>query len=166
MEAKLTRKAITSKEFGKKNEDYWFGLDGSDAGWEAIVFDVKEPIDNNNISQFNRKINTTLLNNVPAFGDNAVYKYYFAPKDVTITALNGKKYTITAKSSASDVNWNMLYCKYVTIPKADSHKWDEAKLDEILTNCAIDYTKGAFNNIKLYAVNNNEYTRYILKECL
>ena len=159
MEAKVKRAAITSKEFGKKNEDYWFGLDGKDAGWEAIVFDVKEPIDGNDIQYFNRKINTTLLNNVPAFGEDEVWKYYFAPKNVTITALNGKTYTITAQSSATDANWNMLYCKYITTPNADKHEWKEATLDKILKDCAIDYTKGAFNNVNLYAVNNNVYTQ-------
>ena len=159
MEAKVTRAAITSKEFGKKNEDYWFGLDGKDAGWDAIVFDVNEPIDGNDIMKFNREINNSLLGNVPAFGEDEVWKYYFAPKNVTITALNGKTYTITAQSSATDANWNMLYCKYITTPNADKHEWKEATLDKILTDCAIDYTKGAFNNTTLYAKEGTTYTK-------
>ena len=157
MTVSLTRKDIGSVKFAKKNDNYWFGLDGADNGWDAIVFDVKEPTDGGDIIQINRDIRTTLLTNMEAI--NEAHKYYFVPKDVQIKALNGKTYTITAKSGAGDTKWNTLYCKYIITPKADAHTYNEATLDEVLTNCAIDYAKGAFTNDKLYAVNGNNYTQ-------
>ena len=73
----------------------------------------------------------------------ATHKYYFVPEAVTVG-----DYTITPQSSAADVEYNTLYCKYVT----DSHKFDKAKLQETLANCAVKYNAGAFNNTTLYAV--------------
>jgi hypothetical protein len=155
MTVSLTRKDIGAITFQSKNDNYWFGLDGADGGWDAIIFDVKEPTDGGNIKQFNRDIRTTLLGNMEKITDT--HKYFFVPKTVSIKALNGKTYTITPQSGASDVKWNHLYCKY--LPAVDMHLYDEAKLDEILTNCAIDYNLGAFTNDKLYAVTGGTYTQ-------
>ena len=47
-----------------------------------------------------------------------------------------------------------MYCKYDN----DSHKFDKAKLQETLANCAVKYNAGAFENTKLYAVKNGVYT--------
>jgi len=38
------------------------------------------------------------------------------------------------------------------------HEWDEAKLETILGQCAIDYNAGAFTNTRLYAKKGNAYT--------
>ena len=154
MEANLTRADIASTKFAEKNDNYWFGLDGSDAGWEAAVFDVKEPVDGGDIILINRGVRSTLVGNTEKITEN--HKYYFAPKPVSITALNGKAYTITPQSSASDTKWNKLICKYIT---ADTHVWSEATLDATLNKCAIDYSAGAFNNAALYAVNAGTYTK-------
>jgi hypothetical protein len=155
MTAKISRKEY-KVEFAKKNEDYWFGLDGKDAGWDAIIFDVKEPTNGGDIIQISRNVPSTLLGNAVAIKN--AHKYYFAPKNEEIIALPTeitgkapKKYLVTARSGQYDANWNTLYCKYITTPKADSHPWNEATLDEVIQNCAIDYTKGAFTNDKLYA---------------
>jgi hypothetical protein len=156
MTVNITRKGY-GVEYAKKNDNYWFGLDGSDGGWDAIILDVKEPTDGGDIIQIDREIRSTLLGNVEAIKE--AHKYYFAPKNEQITAMNGKKYTITAQSAASDVKWNKLYCKYITTPQADTHVWSEATLDEIIDKCAIDYTKGAFTNDKLYALLNGTYTQ-------
>ena len=156
MTVNITRKT-NSVEYAKKNDNYWFGLDGADGGWDAIIFDVKEPTDGGDIIQINRDIRTTLLGNVEAIKN--VHKYYFAPKNEQITALNGKKYTITAQSGAGDTKWNHIYCKYIVTPTADVHEWKEATLDEVIDKCAIDYEKGAFTNDKLYALYNGTYTQ-------
>ena len=155
MTVSLTRKDIGAITFQSKNDNYWFGLDGADGGWDAIILDVKEPTDGGDIIQFNRDIRSTLLGNMEKISDT--HKYFFVPKTVSIKAMNGKTYTITPQSGASDVKWNHLYCKY--LPAVDMHLYDEAKLDEILTNCAIDYNLGSFTNDKLYAVNGGTYTQ-------
>jgi hypothetical protein len=155
MTVSLTRKDIGPITFAQKIDNYWFGLDGADGGWDAIILDVKEPTDGGNIKQINREIRSTLVGNMEKITDT--HKYFFVPKNVQIKALNGKTYTITAQSGPSDVKWNHLYCKY--LPGVDMHVYDEAKLDEILTNCAIDYNQGAFTNDKLYAANNGTYTQ-------
>ena len=151
----ISRRNVNTVAFGEKNINYWYGLDGSDEGTQAIVLDVKEPVNWGNISTFNRMINSTLVGNEP----KTAGKYYFMPKTTTIKAQDGTVYTLTPQSSASDVAYARLYCKYITTPAADWHAYDEAKLGEILNACAIDYTKGAFANQALYAKAGTTYTK-------
>ena len=72
---------------------------------------MKEPVDGGDIILINRGVRSTLVGNTEKITEN--HKYYFAPKPVSITALNGKAYTITPQSSASDTKWNKLICKYI-----------------------------------------------------
>lgn len=136
----LTRDNIGKVAFGEKNENYWFGLNGSDEGKEAVVFDVKEPIDGGNIVTFNRGVRSTLVGNMEKV--DGTRKYYFAPvKDINITAQNGTSYKLTVAS-------DQLVCKYVS---GNNHKFDVNTLDNVLNTCAIDYSAGVFNNNKLFA---------------
>ena len=152
----LTRDVVGSVTFATKNKNYWFKLDGTPnvtgADAKAFVLDVKEPTDGGDIVTINRGIRSTLVENIETGFTNG-HKYYFAPKATSVVAQDGKTYTVTPKSSATDVTYNKLYCKHVTAPVADEHVWDEATLDKTLEECAIDYnaTKGAFTNDKLYA---------------
>ena len=152
----LTRDVVGSVTFATKNKNYWFKLDGTPnvtgADAKAFVLDVKEPTDGGDIVSINRGIRSTLVENIETGFTNG-HKYYFAPKATSVVAQDGKTYTVTPKSDATDVTYNKLYCKHVTAPVADEHVWDEATLDKTLEECAIDYnaTKGAFTNDKLYA---------------
>ena len=152
----LTRDVVGSVTFATKNKNYWFKLDGTPnvtgADAKAFVLDVKEPTDGGDIVTINRGIRSTLVENIETGFTNG-HKYYFAPKATSVVAQDGKTYTVTPKSSATDVTYNKLYCKHVTAPVADEHVWDEATLDKTLEECAIDYNaeKGAFTNDKLYA---------------
>ena len=152
----LTRDVVGSVTFATKNKNYWFKLDGTPnvtgADAKAFVLDVKEPTDGGDIVTINRGIRSTLVENIETGFTNG-HKYYFAPKATSVVAQDGKTYTVTPKSSPTDVTYNKLYCKHVTAPVADEHVWDEATLDKTLEECAIDYnaTKGAFTNDKLYA---------------
>lgn len=159
MTVDLTRATIGTNKFGEKINNYWFSLTGQDGGKEAIVFDVKEPTDGGNINSFTRGIRSTLVNNVE--NTTGTHKYYFAPINVTVKDENngGATYTITSASSAADVNYNNIFCKYITAPVADKHAYSVDKLNELLENCAIDYAKGAFNNDALYAVIGSTYTK-------
>ena len=140
MTVTLTRKNIEKVAFGEKNENYWFGLDGSDAGKEAVVFDVKEPIDNGNIVTFNRGVRSTLLGNIEKV--DGTHKYYFAPvKAISIKAQNGTTYNLTVAS-------DKLVCKYIP---TNTHDYSTSTLDNVLNTCAIDYAAGVFTNNKLYA---------------
>lgn len=95
-------------------------------------------------------------------------KYFFTPETTTITALNGKKYTITPQSGASDKDWNNMYSIYYLgsgskyYPVADDavHAWtSEAAANDVISKCAIAYAKGVFNNTSLYAVTGTTYTK-------
>lgn len=50
----IGRATIPTVAFGEKNNNYWYGLDGSDNGLEAIVFDAKAPYDGGDIQTNNR----------------------------------------------------------------------------------------------------------------
>lgn len=142
--------------FGELIPEYWKGLDGSENGKEAVIFDVKEPTDRGNIIGISRKVTSTLKGNVaklPIIDGIYYHKYYFVPEPVVVG-----DYTITPQKDASDVRWNKLFCKYIA---TDSHVFSKAKLQETLEGCAIDYAEGAFNNVKLYAVKKGS-TRHVL----
>ena len=170
----LNRANITATTFGNKNANYWFAqldnkefVDGAilkaenPSTWTSkaniIALDVREPRDGGNINTFSRGVRSTLVENTEAM--TATHKYYFVPKNTTVTAQNGKVYTITAQSSAADTKWNNLFCKYVTAPTTDVHPYNDATLDELLNKCAIKYDAGAFNNVYLYAENGGVYTK-------
>lgn len=144
--------------FAEKNVNYWFDREtGADAGLSGIVFDVKEPMDGGDIVAYNNWIMVTLKGN--NFSNTAAgEKFYFTPKTTELTALNGKKYTITPQSSATDVKYNNMYCLYLN----DKHAYvvgDEAANNATINSCAIDYNEGVFTNDALYAVNGNVYTK-------
>lgn len=157
MQITLTRAGVTSVTFGEKNNNYWYGLDGSDDGLEAIVLDVEAPRDDKDIINIEHEIRNTLVRNNESITDD--HKYYFVPDQLTsVVAQDGNTYTITPQSSASDGSYNQLYCLYVTSPIADKHDYDRSTLDELLNKCVINYNKGAFTNNKLYAKNGSTYT--------
>ena len=70
MTISLTRKDIGTVNFAKKNDNYWFGLNGADNGWDAVIFDVKEPTDGGDIMAINREIPSTLLGNKVTFNED------------------------------------------------------------------------------------------------
>lgn len=158
MEINLTRKPITSVKFGDKITNYWFADNGADGGKDAIALDVQAPRDDQDINTISHAIRANLVGNTEKITD--AHKYYFVPDQTTsVTAQNGKVYTITPMSSATDVAAKSLYCLRVTAPRADVHEYNRNTLDKLLNECTIDYTKGAFANNKLYAVSGGVYTQ-------
>ena len=152
----LTRKQNTAVALTEKNSNHWFdAVTGADGGKTAIVNDIHEPISGNYANTFNNSIAKTFVGNKATTG-TLTNKYYFVPKNVTITAQNGKTYTITAKSSATDTKWNALVDKYV---ENHADVYDETKLADQLNACAVDYNEGVFTNNALYAEYNGIYTK-------
>ena len=135
-------RANNNQTFGELIPEYWKGLDGSENGKDAVIFDVQEPKDGGDILGISRKVTSTLKGNVAKLV--GTHKYYFVPEPVVVG-----DYTITPQKDASDTEWNKLICKYIT---GDSHVFSKAKLQETLESCAIKYAEGAFKNDKLYAV--------------
>lgn len=89
-----------------------------------------------------------------------VAKYFFTPEATEITALNGKKYTISPKKSAGDALYNKLIPYYPAEPINESHVWaSETAANDIISKCAIDFEGGVFNNVELYAEYKGGYTR-------
>lgn len=142
-------RANNNQTFGELIPEYWKGLDGSENGKDAVIFDVQEPKDGGDILGISRKVTSTLKGNVAKLV--GTHKYYFVPEPVVVGG-----YTITPQRSAADTKWNKLFCKYII---GDSHVFSKAKLQETLEGCAINYADGAFMNEDLYAVKGTSYVK-------
>ncbi len=159
----ISRATVANVTTSEKNTNYWFAQDGNDDGLDAIIFNVNQPLDDKDTKVFNRAILSTYKGNAltvaPAVASK---KFFFAPKNTSIKALNGKTYTITPKRSATDEKWNAFVCLYdLHQPgKYTTHKWGtDAQNKSILEKCAINYEDGVFTNNALYAMSNNVYTQ-------
>ena len=157
MPVTIDRKQGPESTLKNKNAEYWYKIDGTDNGWDAIIFNVNQPVDGRNTTVFNRSIKSTFLgpNNV-TFGGNALnaYKFFFAPIETTVAG-----YTITPQKSASDANYNRFICKY-HVDGTTVHKWGTAAQNkEIMQKCAIAYNEGVFTNKELYAKKGTSYIK-------
>jgi len=170
--AKIDRKKL-SDVFGLKNDNYWYDwTTGAIDGWSSTVIDIKEPRDGHEIkvdfAPWKYEFHESLIENLentsgtPSALDagNNLHKYYFAPKNETVTGKgpDGKTVTrtITAYHPTEQPNYNKLQCKYSA---TDIHAWEEAKLNETLQKCAIRYDWGAFTNKNLYSYDGTTYTK-------
>lgn len=138
--AKVNNKKTNTYAFGDKNVDmYWF-----DNG-KVVQFDAVNPFNGGFLSTINRSVRSTLMNNIESF--NAPHhSYYFVPGEITVKdEYTGKTYTLTPQSSASDVAYNQVFCKYVS---TDVIAYKDA--ESHLATCALDITKGAYANTGLY----------------
>lgn len=138
--AKVNNKVTNTYAFGDKNVDmYWF-----DNG-KVVQFDAVNPFNGGYLATINRSVRSTLMNNIESF--NAPHhRYYFVPGEITVKdEYTGKTYTLTPQSSASDVAYNQVFCKYVS---TDVIAYKDA--ESHLATCALDIDKGAYANTGLY----------------
>lgn len=138
--AKVNNKKTNTYAFGDKNVDmYWF-----DNG-KVVQFDAVNPFNGGFLSTINRSVRSTLMNNIESF-NAPQHRYYFVPGEITVKdEYTGKTYTLTPQSSATDVAYNQVFCKFVpteviAYKDAESH----------LATCALDINKGAYANTGLY----------------
>lgn len=138
--AKVNNKKTNTYAFGEKNDKmYWF-----DNG-KVVQFDAVNPFNGGYLATINRSVRSTLMNNIESF-NAPQHRYYFVPGEITVKdEYTGKTYTLTPQSSASDVAYNQVFCKFVptdviAYKDAESH----------LATCALDITKGAYANTGLY----------------
>ena len=173
MTAKITRSTFNGGKLEGKINEYWFKADGNDEGFDAIALDVFHPYDNGDIKIISHEIRNTFVNNLEKVGKT--HKFYFEPKSYTITAQNGKVYTVTPVASTQGTGvGDQLICKYNAanyicgdfrenpkrvdvehnVPANDKHAYPAAAADlkKTLENCAINYNAGVYNNSKLYAI--------------
>lgn len=138
--AKVNNKKTTTYTFGEKNEKmYWF-----DNG-KVVQFDAVNPYNGGYLSTINRSVRSTLLKNIESF-NAPMHHYYFVPGEITVTdEYTGKTYTLTPQSSASDVKYNQVFCKYVS---TDVIAYKDA--ESHLATCALDINKGAYADSILY----------------
>lgn len=138
--AKVNNKKTTTYTFGEKNEKmYWF-----DNG-KVVQFDAVNPYNGGYLSTINRSVRTTLLKNIESF-NAPMHHYYFVPGEITVTdEYTGKTYTLTPQSSASDVKYNQVFCKYVS---TDVIAYKDA--ESHLATCALDINQGAYADSILY----------------
>ena len=133
-------------------DNYWYATDGAKNGWNALMFDIREPRDGENTNTYNRGIEESMLslstglnkswffngmNSDDRLTTQPTHKYYFAPKDINITAQDGVTYTITA-FNGTNTDFNKLVCLYNS---TDKHNFYDAagnsQLDATLNTCAI-----------------------------
>lgn len=138
--AKVNNKVTNTYAFGNKNVDmYWF-----DNG-KVVRFDVVNPFKGGDISTINRSVRSTLLKNKENW-TAPQHSYYFVPGEITVKdEYTDKTYTLTPQSSATDVAYNQVFCKYVS---TDVIAYKDA--ESHLATCALDITKGAYANTGLY----------------
>lgn len=165
----VTRNQIKSY-ISEKNSNYWVAIDGNDNGWDAIPFNFPYPQSGKVPTEWTNNIFNTFIQNKVVVADENVTatKFFFLPINTEIVDQDGTKWTITTKSSATDVKWNQLICKYI---ESDVHEWptimgldgeaqtDVTKMAEILKSCATDYNNGAFVRNTLYATDGVTYTK-------
>lgn len=138
--AKVNNKKTNTYAFGEKNDKmYWF-----DNG-KVVQFDVVNPFDGGDIETINRSVRSTLIKNIESF-NAPKHRYYFVPGEITVKdEYTGKTYTLTPQSSATDVAYNQVFCKYVS---TDVIAYKDA--ESHLATCALDINKGAYANMNLY----------------
>jgi hypothetical protein len=203
MTLKLTRGTIANTGIKEKNNNYWYKYTGNDNGWDAVIWNPWYPENGGNTKTFRQYLNSTFTgpnkvnftNTGATYADNANdatrnarAKYYFTPYEFQITAQDGTKYTITARSGKNDERWNAFVCKYLRWENDGSnnrfnhinndgtchnlhwysasndktyteHKWGTPEQNKkIHQNCAIDYNDGVYTNATLYAVKSGSYS--------
>lgn len=138
--AKVNNKKTNTYAFGQKNVDmYWF-----DNG-KVVQFDAVNPFNGGYLATINRSVRSTLIKNIESF-NAPKHRYYFVPGEITVKdEYTGKTYTLTPQSSATDVAYNQVFCKFVptdviAYKDAESH----------LATCALDINQGAYANTGLY----------------
>lgn len=155
----LTR-AKTGVKMSSKIDNYWFAhQDGARNGWDNVVFDASEPMNGGSIKKWAANVPSTITGNKAWTG---THKYYFVPTTITVKASEGTRdgkehtYYISPVMNNTEVDGAKLFCKYI-FTNAEKHAFPtkENELEKLLNDCAIDYTKGAFNNNVLYAKDGN-----------
>lgn len=138
--AKVNNKKTNTYAFGDKNLNmYWF-----DNG-KVVQFDVVNPFNGGDIETINRSVRSTLIQNTENW-NAPQHRYYFVPGEITVKdEYTGKTYTLTPQSSATDVAYNQVFCKFVS---TDVVAYKDA--ESHLATCALDINKGAYANTVLY----------------
>ena len=139
MTTTITRK-INSEKFGTKDASYWYAFNGSEDGWDAIVFNAHRPTDGGSIATINRTITSTLEGNTEnTFAKNKAHKYYFEPKEVKITTQDGE-YTITPVGNASLPYYVINRSNRPATETAINTAINQAKGDKLI--CKYSYENG------------------------
>ena len=195
----IKRADVPTSEVSKKDENYWYNWEGSWAPfWKNKSADRLQSIANNTpypedgLGNTSRTVpwrNEILANwdgnkvNIKTTGTStttAASKFYFAPFEYEITALDGTVYIVTPRRGSGDNIYNKFICKYWneqhTYQLNQSDPFDSAKLlenNKILNQCAIKYgpdeigagfdaseypqLDGVFSNDTLYAIAKSAY---------
>lgn len=159
----LNRATVAESGIKEKNANYWYAESGDDDGWDAVVWNPYYPQNGKNTRLYEQELASTFVgNNVQFTGTglaacpdpHSMAKFYFTPDAFEIKAQSGQVYVITPKHPTYAPNYNQFFCKY----HGEKHAWGTAEQNKILhEKCAIDYTKGVYENTNLYAVKKAAY---------
>ncbi len=147
----LTRAKVEKFAIKEKNPNYWYALDGNDAGFDAFVFNCNSPLNGGSIESWSRNILDNFIGNNVILTDvitganltGASHKFYFTPQTKEVVETdpvtgNTTTWIITPQSSATDTDYKMLIPEYAT--DAKKHEWvSEENANEWINKCAISY---------------------------
>ena len=127
---------------GTKLDNYWYGLDGNNAGWNAMIFNPAYPANNVDVEQVWQ--GTT----VSAFEGNGItwglsslntkgHKFFFVPQNIIIKVLTRagslknkedikdsdyEEWVITPAKDDDDATWKSLICEK-NVEHTNVHTW-------------------------------------------
>lgn len=153
----LSRANVDKFGIKEKNPNYWYALNGNDAGFDAFVFNCNSPLNGGSIESWSRNILDNFIGNNVILTDvtGASHKFYFTPQTKEVVETdpvtgNTTTWIITPQKSSTDTDYKMLWPVYET--DAKKHEWvSEENANEWINKCAISYDNGVYANRTLYA---------------
>ena len=153
---KVNRAEVPTSITSKRDENYWYNWEGSWAPyWKQEGTDRLQSIANNTpypqdggrtVPWRNNILSTWDGNKVNVTNSTGGSKFYFAPFEYEIKALDGTVYVITPKRGSGDNIYDKFICKYWNETHAykldQTNPFNSAKLEEnnvIMKQCAIRY---------------------------
>lgn len=166
---KLKRAEIPISVTSTRDENYWYSWEGSwtpfmsspDAeNLRTIAFNSPYPNGNSKTTPWSNEIRATWdankVNVTNAYGGS---KFYFAPFEYEIKALDGTIYIVTPRRGSGDNIFNKFICKYwntsYNYQLDQSNPFNSSKIEEnnnILKTCAIRYQPDAAGIQSVYGM--------------
>lgn len=157
---KIKRSEVPASVTSKRNENYWYNMEGSWAPYwksedaehlQSIAFNTPYPQDGLGNTSRTVPWRTDILstwdaNKVNVTNATGGSKFYLAPFEYEIKALDGTVYIVTPRRGSGDNIYNQFICKYWNEKHAyqldQTNPFNSSKLEEnnaIFQKCAIAY---------------------------
>jgi hypothetical protein len=105
---------IEESAIQSKIDNYWYGLDGNNNGWDALAFNVKYPENSTYPTTWSNSTLRSFVDNKVTFTNNVLAngkKFFFIPQNTEITDIEGTTWIITPASGDADYEWKSIRCE-------------------------------------------------------